>query len=214
MDCRKTLGLGLCLLLGTAGCMHQGAPTPPQASNTSAPTVVQSVPPNAVVKKAADLPMRQPQARTCVAAADYLALEGTAPELTEPVREMKRDEVRRSYQQALTIDPHNMQAYLGLASLYVAMKDHDHAMATYQKACQMLPNEARVFYEMGRCYGGLKDFDHAIPAPGSARSSWSRKNRSLWTRWAGCRRGPAATTTACEPSGRSMTRESRTTSWP
>lgn len=168
MDCRKTLGLGLSLLIGAAGCTHQTASAPvlppAQAANASAPIAVDSVPANAVVKKEADLPMRAPHARTCVAAGDYCALEAAAPEVTDTFRQQKREQARRSYQQALTIDPHNLPAYLSLAQLYIDMKDHDHAIATYRKACQLFPNEPRVFFDLGGCYGGEKEWELAIPA--------------------------------------------------
>src|SRR4051812_7040339 len=144
MDCRKTLGLGLCLLIGTAGCMRHEAQLPvvPPAQATQSPTTMSpdAVPPGAVVRKAADLPKRPPQAATCVAFGEFAANEANAPDLTDSARQAKREQARLAFQQALTIDPHCMQAYLALADLYVGMKDHAHAEATYRKACQQFPN--------------------------------------------------------------------------
>ena len=96
MDCRKTLGLGVCLLIGAVGCTRHDttlpvippaqaskAPAAPPAAST-APTVVSAdaVPPGAVVKPL-DLPKHPPQAATCVAFGDWQAKEADAPELPE-----------------------------------------------------------------------------------------------------------------------------------
>jgi tetratricopeptide (TPR) repeat protein len=168
MDCRKTLGLGLFLLMGAAGCSHNvmmGPSAPPaQASNAPAPafTPVQVLPPGAVVQKAADLPPRTPHAATCVAFGDWAASEANAADLSDTARQSKREKARKAYQQALSIDPRYMPAYESLASLYSDLKDHSHAVATYRKAASMFPNEPRVFYELGKCYGGDKEWQPAI----------------------------------------------------
>ena len=170
MDCRKTLGLGFCLLMGAAGCSHNvvvGPSAPPvQASNTPPPasTPVPVLPPGAVVQKAADLPPRTPRASTCVAFGDWAAAEANAAGLSDTGRQAKREKARKAYQQALSIDPRYLPAYESLASLYGDLKDHSHAVATYSKAASMFPNESRVFYELGKCYGGAKEWQPAIQA--------------------------------------------------
>jgi lipopolysaccharide biosynthesis regulator YciM len=166
MDCRKTLGLGLCLLMGAAGCSHNvamGPSVPPaQANNTPAPATVQMLPPGATVRKAAEQPALTPHASTCVALGDWAASEANAPDISDTKRQEKREQARQAYRRALTIDPHNLPAYESLAKLYGDLKDHTHAVATYRQAAQMFPNEPRVFYELGRCYGGYKEWEPAI----------------------------------------------------
>jgi len=168
MDCRKTLGLGLCLLMGAAGCSHNvmtgPSELPVQAGNTpaSVSAPVQVLPPGAVVRKAADLPPRTPHASTCVAFGDWAASEANAPDLSDTVRQAKREKARKSYQQALSIDLRYLPAYESLALLYIDLKDHSHAVAIYGKATQMFPNEPRVFYELGKCYGSDKEWEPAL----------------------------------------------------
>jgi Tfp pilus assembly protein PilF len=166
MDCRKTLGLGLCLLMGAAGCSHNvmmGPSVPPeQANNAPAPATVQMLPPGAIVRKAAEQPPRTPHAATCVALGDWAASEANAPDISDTKRQEKREQARQAYRRALSIDPHYLPAYESLASLYGALKDHSHAVATYRQATQMFPKEPRVFYELGKCYGGYKEWEPAI----------------------------------------------------
>ena len=168
MDRRKTLWAALGLLAALAGCQHDirmnaTAPTP-QAQTVAPPpqAAVQTVPPNAVVRQEADLPRKTPHASTCVAGGDFFAQQALAPEIGETARIANQEKARKAYQQALSIDPRCLPAYESLAALYVAMKDHTHAVATYQKAAQVFPKEARVFYELGMCHGGEKEWDLAV----------------------------------------------------
>ncbi len=122
-----------------------------------------AVPPGAVVKQL-ELPKHPPQAATCVAAGDFLTLEAASADLAENLRQAKREQARKAYEQAIALDPHCLQAYLSLAQLYVAVKDHADAEATYHKAAQLFPTEARVFFEMGRCYGAEKQWEPSVHA--------------------------------------------------
>ena len=99
-----------------------------------------AVPPGAVVKQL-ELPKHPPQAATCVAAGDFLTLEAASADLAENLRQAKREQARKAYEQAIALDPHCLQAYLSLAQLYVTMKDHADAEATYHKAAQLFPTE-------------------------------------------------------------------------
>ncbi len=167
MDCRRTLWLGLGFLAAAAGCQHDFrmnpvAPTPQVQTSAPAPAEVQAVPPNAVVRRESDLPKKTPHASTCVAAGDCLAQQALAPDIGETAKTDCQERARKAYQQALSIDPHCLPAYQALAALYVAMKDHAHAVATYQKAAQKFPNAPSVFYELGMCHGGEKEWDQAI----------------------------------------------------
>lgn len=167
MDCRKTLWAALGSLAALAGCQHDmrmnlAAPTPQAQSAAPTQAAAPTVPPNAVVRQEADLPRKTPHASTCVAGGDFFAQQALAPDIGETARIANQEKARKAYQQALSIDPRCLPAYESLAALYVAMKDHTHAVATYQKAAQVFPKEARVFYELGMCHGGEKEWDLAV----------------------------------------------------
>ncbi len=114
-----------------------------------------------MVRKESDRPRKTPHASTCVAGGDFFAQQALTPDIGETAKTANQEKARKAYQQALSIDPHCLAAYESLAALYVAMKDHSHAVATYQKAAQIFPNEPRVFYELGMCHGGEKEWDLA-----------------------------------------------------
>jgi Tfp pilus assembly protein PilF len=170
MDCRKPLWLGLCLLSGAAGCASWGGlkkkdavaaqPTPPGA--TAGQTV--TPPPNAVVKKETekDLPPRTPKASTCVAHADWVARESQMPERPQESADALRDQARKDYQQALSIDPSYLPAYQGLGRLYQSMGDQAHAIATLRKGIDVGPKSAPLWYDLGMCYLRQKDWEPAI----------------------------------------------------
>jgi Flp pilus assembly protein TadD len=173
MDCRRTLGIGMCLLIGVVGCTHRDTTVPvvpptllggaSKTQPTGESVSMSSLPPGTVVKQL-ELPPRSPQAATCVAFGDWATKEAEAPSLSEIARKSKREDARKAYEQALSLDPHYLPAYLSLAQLYVAMKDHADAEATYRKATQLFPKEPRVFLEMGKCYGGEKQWEMAVQA--------------------------------------------------
>ncbi len=121
------------------------------------------MPPGAVVKPL-EVPKHPPQAATCVAFGDWQAQEAETPNLSEETRKAKREEARKEYEQAISVDPHYLLAYLSLAKFDIALKDHADAEAAYRKAAQLFPNEPRVFFEMGRCYVGEEQWDRAIQA--------------------------------------------------
>ncbi len=201
MDCRRTLWLGLGLLTAAAGCQHDirinpVAPTPQAQALAPAPAVVQAVPPNAVVRKEADLPRKTPHASTCVAAGDCLAQQALAPDLGETAKVDCQDRARKAYQQALSIDPHYLPAYQSLAALYVAMKDHAHAVATYQKAAQTFPNAAARLLRAGHVPRRREGMGPGHPQPDACGGTRPGESGKSSTRWAGCKPAPAVTTTA------------------
>ena len=167
MDCRRTLGWVGCLLIGMVGCTRHETTLPvvppAQASKPQTAVPVETVPPGAVVKEL-EVPKHPPSPATCVAGGDWAAGEAAAPNVPEAVRQAKREQARKAYEQAISLDPHYLPAYLSLAKFDVAMKDHADAEATFRKAAQMCPNEPRVFFEMGRCYVGEEHWEPAIQA--------------------------------------------------
>jgi tetratricopeptide (TPR) repeat protein len=148
------------------GCTRSqvASPTPQfTAMNSDTP-----VPPGADIKKAEDLPKRTPKAKTCVAFGDFCAAEVASPKQPPDVRDQRRSQGIKAYQQALEIDPKNLNAHLGLAKLQTGGGDHDAAIATLQKALQHHPDQAGVWCDLGLAYGRKKDWNAAIEALGKA----------------------------------------------
>ncbi len=132
MDCRRGLGLALCLLGGAVGCQHQVATLPPSGSM---PLANQPAPPDpSQIKKASDVPPKEPPAAVLVSWGDFKAGEAFAPSLPPDRQQQIRDDARREYQRALASDPKYVPAYKGLARLYTAMHDQMHAVETYHSS--------------------------------------------------------------------------------
>jgi tetratricopeptide (TPR) repeat protein len=156
MDCRKPLVLALGLAAGLAGCATTHTTISPTAQGPAVgPTS------EIVVKKAVDPPKHNPQAMTCVAYGDFANDEASHAENTVD-RDEKRNIARKAYQQALSLDSKCLPAYQGLARLYVAMKDYQHAVTTYQEAQRHFPKEPSLYYELGMCYGQQKQWEPAL----------------------------------------------------
>jgi tetratricopeptide (TPR) repeat protein len=143
--------LALALLAGLAGCSHHkaavtgGPPPQPAAKAPAADT------PGLAAKGAKP---HRPESWT--AYANYAAQEAAAPERSPADAQRIRDTARRAYQEALRVDPNYVAAHQGLARLYVAMGDQQHAAAAYQKALQIAPKEAGLWYELGMSHARVK----------------------------------------------------------
>src|SRR5437763_8981115 len=96
MDGRGYWVLGLGLLLGGFGCAHQTTSLPPGAA-----------PALAEVSKEKPLPKREPQPSTLVSYGNLYERTSAEPKYSPAERDQLRDQARRSYQQALKIDPKN-----------------------------------------------------------------------------------------------------------
>jgi tetratricopeptide (TPR) repeat protein len=114
------------------------------------------------ISKEPDLPKRKPQASTCVAFAN--ASESAVADVPRSPAEQERlhDQARKAYQQALQIEPNNLEALTGLARLYNTTGDHSRAVATYQRAVQAHPRQASLWYELGLCHARNKEWDAAL----------------------------------------------------
>ena len=172
MDCHKLLSWGLAVALGAAGCQHAkapdgGAPPAPSYPPLAAPTT-RPMPDGTPIKKAPELPKRQPKPQTLVALADFKAAEARAPSCPPADRQQFREQARVSYQQAITIDPKHVPAYLGLARLYADTEDTAHAEETYQKGVKAAPKEAVLWYELGMSQGRRKEWGPALESLGQA----------------------------------------------
>jgi tetratricopeptide (TPR) repeat protein len=148
MDGRRTWALGLCLLTGSLGCTIL-----PQSAPSDQATV-------AARKK--EEPKRQPLPATCVAFGNFAAESSVDPLCQPGKRQELREQARKAYQQALASEPNNLTALTALGWLYVAMDDHDHAMATLQHAVQSHPESPVAWFELGRCQSRYHEWTPAL----------------------------------------------------
>lgn len=73
----------------------------------------------------------------------------------------KYKEAEAKYQQALKVEPKNVDAMLGLARLYDHQGNSQQAVATYQKAIKTHPKDAKVYNDFGLCYSHRREFGPA-----------------------------------------------------
>lgn len=156
MDCRRSLHVAcLCLFPFSSLLAPACAPTTQQ---------IVSPPPQVAVEttKQGDLPKITPKASSCVAGAELLRVEANAPKYTQPQRDEFRERARKGYQQALTLEPKNSAAQLGLARLYHDMNDHDRTVAAYQKALKQEPKNVTLLFELGMVHARAKEWEAAL----------------------------------------------------
>ena len=70
-------------------------------------------------------------------------------------------EAEAKYQQALKVEPKNVDAHLGLARLHDQQGNSQQAVATYQKAVNLHPKNASVYNDFGLCYSRRREFGPA-----------------------------------------------------
>jgi Tfp pilus assembly protein PilF len=144
MDCRTPLVLALGLGVGVAGCQHPvgglqvGARTPP-GGNQGEPLI------------------RKPE--TYVAFGDFRAQSGFAPEATPEQQRQYREDARRSYLQALALDPKCRPAYVALGRFYQAVGDSASAVTNYRKALELSDKDAEAWFNLGLCQCRQKDWN-------------------------------------------------------
>ena len=152
MDCRRPWVLALGLAAGGFGCVHwPGLPLKRPAE----PVTVKA-------GKESELPKRQPLAATCLAYGNFSVQSAADPKRSPPERERLHDQARKAYQQALKIEPTNLQALTALARLYTVMGDQGHAVATYQQAIQTHPKDPSLRYELGMCHARRRQWEPAL----------------------------------------------------
>jgi tetratricopeptide (TPR) repeat protein len=150
MDCRKSFWAGLVLLSALTGCTPQ------------LPLVSPSAAPDDETGK------RQPRPATCVSYGDLLTQEASAPTRTPEAAQSLRDQARKSYQHALSLDAKCLDARRGLARVWLLDGQFDRAVAEFTKATQIAPKDASVWYELGMCYNRQKQWRPALEALGRA----------------------------------------------
>jgi tetratricopeptide (TPR) repeat protein len=147
MDCRKSVWAGFLLLGALAGC----TPQMPLVSSSAPPGQGETV-------------KRAPRPSTCVSYGDLLVQEATAPTRTPESQQSLREQARKSYQQALALDPKCLAARRGLANIYSLEGQADKALAELTRATKIAPKDAALWYDLGMCYNRQKQWRPAIEA--------------------------------------------------
>jgi len=153
MESGKTLIAGLLLALGVLGCTTLG--TPP----TSLPSPVPSFPYDDDKNAKGD---HKPKAETLIAYGNFHIQAAQELAHSQADRDNYYDLARKSYQQALEIEPKNVLAFASLARLYVLLDDRERAMRTYERAIELGPREAALHYELGMLHGRHKEWPAAV----------------------------------------------------
>ena len=97
------------------------------------------------------------------------AADEAASRTNEPLAaDQLRDIARKAYQQALHIEPANVDAAQGLAQLYMQMQDYEHATAILTAAVKLNPKAAGVWFQLGMIHSNRKDWNPAIECLGKA----------------------------------------------
>ena len=167
MDCRKPVFWSLALLGGLTGCTTTGTNTAATPA-TPAPAIVNPTPQQiaqidpSLIKKECDLPKKTPTAKMCVLWGNYAADEANGMTNSSVEANDARDRARKAYQQAIKIDPNYLDAYLGLAKLYLALEDDEHAIATLTTASKVHPESGGVWFLLGMVYSKRKSWEPAL----------------------------------------------------
>jgi tetratricopeptide (TPR) repeat protein len=106
---------------------------------------------------------RIPKASTLVAAGDLFAGEADA-DPKSPIAARNREQARRMYEQALSVEPGNLPAFRGLAHLCVAMNNLEGAVETYHKALDVHPKDASLWFDLGMVQARRQEWDLAVDA--------------------------------------------------
>lgn len=162
MNGRTAVGLlTIALTWGCAGCITtQNQKT--DAMNISAPSIAK-LDETPRVKKDSSV-KRNPQARTEIAFGKLREADADseAAKSNPEAQARLRDEARKAYQQALKIDPNNLEAARALAGVYVKTNDFARALDTYKKAMAKHPKDATLWYDLGLCNQRQRDFPESV----------------------------------------------------
>ena len=84
-------------------------------------------------------------------------VEGRSPR----ERDQLLDAARGMYQEALAIEPTNLEALKGLAEFYETFNDHAQARVIYERAMHAHPRDAQLRHDLGMTFARKKDFETA-----------------------------------------------------
>ncbi|HMF15107.1 MAG TPA: tetratricopeptide repeat protein, partial [Gemmataceae bacterium] len=136
MHRRWTICLTVGLICGGLGCTHQqtvpGTTDQRLASNSSATLAPPPAPePRVNVGSDKDNTPITPKPKSCVALGALRETWAVEKVRNNAERDQMYDLARRSYQQALELDPNYLPAYVALAKLYEKVGDYERCQATY-----------------------------------------------------------------------------------
>ncbi len=151
MDCRRSFLLILVLAVG-GGCL---------TTSNKVPLPLEPPLPEKT-KKEKKVVKQQPKPETCVTFGQCFENLATAASADQAAEMKVRDNARLAYQQALQLEPHNLEAWIGLARVYSLQGDYQRAQDTYQKGLAKFPKETRLWHDLGMCHARAKDWDQAI----------------------------------------------------
>ncbi|MBI2803438.1 MAG: tetratricopeptide repeat protein [Planctomycetes bacterium] len=162
MDGRKSLWL-LCLpcaLLFT-GCLNRNGPKNVVAPSSTHLTQIEETP--KIVKKT-DGPKRNPKAGTEIAFGRMKEMEAESENIKKQpeLQARLRDDARHAYQQALKLDPNNLNAYRHLGQLYTKIGDHARAQETLRAAMAKHPREASLWYDLGLSHQRKRELPESV----------------------------------------------------
>ncbi len=114
--------------------------------------------------RAADGPKRMPLPATEIAVGRLKEEEADSdavkknPELQAHYRE----QARKAYFQALSIDPDNLDAMRHLGKLYAKMGDINRAQEMIKQAMVKHPKDAHLWYDLATCHQRRRDFSESV----------------------------------------------------
>lgn len=146
-------GLPLIACLAGLGCFGKETTLPVQ------PTAEERA---KLAKREASLPKRNPQPATCVAFALVREQMANDPKCSATDRRNHLDEAKRSYQQALRLDPKHQPAHVGLARVYEGLGEQAHVRKTFETAHKALPKNAVLAYSEGMYWARQKEWEKSI----------------------------------------------------
>ena len=142
----------------SSGCLGLGGP---KTAKVETPLNPDQIPANVVIKKKEEGPPKQPSANLLTKLA--VMREGQAEKTDDPdIKTRHYDEARRNFQEALKVDPNNLEAMQGLGRVYIKMGDFEHAVDTYQKALTKNPRHASLWVDLAMGYNRKKSYPEAI----------------------------------------------------
>jgi tetratricopeptide (TPR) repeat protein len=149
-----------CVLLGCAGCTSTRFGKSASPAAAAAPAVARKAPPAVVDSSPKDDGKRAP--RVAVAMAAYKEAEARQLDRNPETQFKVRDQARKLYQEAIGLDPTNLEAHRGLARVYVDLGDFARAQETLRKAQAKFPKESIFWYEHAQMHNRRHEFAEAV----------------------------------------------------
>ena len=148
MDCRTPLAAVVCLVAGVSGCFPSSWLSRPAAPTTVEPEVKESD--------------KKIKPKTLTAFAALKEQQASDPNLAPDQQDQLREQARRAYQGALSIDPKCLDAHVGLARLFDKMDNREQALARYTQALKLSPKDPNLCHEVGMFHARRKEWAPAL----------------------------------------------------